>query len=244
MMPPDSASAIREIAPSESARRQSVQRQSVQRQSAYSLSFTALSLRPELARLVAETYLDTRNWPLAKGQVLANNILQSRSPKSAVRMEAELRQRLMTLSDAQLELLARGNLEDRAAMAWLGTCKHVALIHEFAIQVLRDKIAAHDPVLRPSDYESFLAAQALLHPQLSALTPQSKDKIRQVLFRMLVEAGLLLKTGGARTGSAKTSGAATIQRPVLSRAVQEAVKGDDARYLAVFLVPDAEIARG
>ena len=45
----------------------------------FSLSFTAASLRPELARIVADCYLKAGDWGTAKKQVLSENALQCRS---------------------------------------------------------------------------------------------------------------------------------------------------------------------
>ena len=60
----------------------------------YNLSFTAASLRPELARIVAEHFLAVRDWEKTKEHILSTNALQCRSASSAVRLERELRQRL------------------------------------------------------------------------------------------------------------------------------------------------------
>jgi hypothetical protein len=146
-------------------------------------------------------------------------------------LESELRHRLSTLTDEQLELLAHATAEDRAALAWLAACKYNRFVFEFAAEVLRDKLAAHDPVLRHSDYEAYLDIKSLSHPELERITPSSKSKIRQVLLKMLVEAGLL--NPGEALG--------TIQRPVLSPAVGHAAAADSPHWLAAFLIPDEEI---
>ena len=197
----------------------------------YNLSFTAASLRPELARIVAECFLATGDWNLAKERILSSNALQCRSAASAIRLERELRQRLGTLTHNQLILVAQATAEDRAALAWLAACKHIQFAFEFAAEVLRDKLAAHDPVLRPSDYEAYVENKGLSHPELARLTSSSKNKVRQVLLRMLAEAGLL--AAGSAMG--------TIQRPVLSPAVVRVVTSDRPDWLAGFLVPDTEI---
>jgi hypothetical protein len=197
----------------------------------YNLSLTAASLRPELARIVAEYYLEAGNWDLAKDRTLSANALQCRSASSAVRLERELRQRLETLTTHQITLLAQASAEDRAAIAWLAVCKHIRFAFEFAAEVLRDKLTAHDPVLRHSDYEAYAESKALAHPELARLTTASKIKIRQVLLKMLTEAGLLTK--GASLG--------TIQRPVLSSAVSRVITSDSPAWLSGFLVPDSEL---
>ena len=196
----------------------------------YHLSFTAASLRPELARIVAECFLTIGDWALVKERIRSTNALQCRSASSGVRMESEMRQRLETLTHDQMVWLAQATAEDRTAMAWLAACKRIRFVFDFAAEVLRDKLAAHDAVLRPSDYESYVESKCLPHPELGRLKPTSKNKIRQVLLKMLTEAGLLAK------GSAMT-----IHRPALSPAVVRVITADSPQWLAAFLVPDVEI---
>jgi hypothetical protein len=199
--------------------------------SAYKLTLTSAALVPEAARIVAEHYLQDGDWNGAKRRILANNALQSRTTSSASRLESELRHRLSTLTRGQLELLADATAEDRAALAWLAACKYMPFAFEFAAEVLRDKLAAHDPVLRLSDYETYVEHKSLLHPELVRLSPSSRPKIRQVLMKMLVEAGLL--------GPGEALGAVT--RPALSPEVARVVFEDSPRWLSAFLVPDEEI---
>ncbi len=203
----------------------------IDNQTRYNLSFTAVSLRPELARIVAEHYLEIGNWDMTKVRILSSNALQCRSASSAVRMERELRQRLKCLTGGQIAILAQATAEDRAAMAWLAALKHIRFAFEFAAEVLREKLAAHDPILRPSDYETYVDNQSVSHPELIQLAASSKGKIRQVLLLMLAEAGLLAP--GTSLG--------TLQRPVLSLAVLNAINADSPHWLAGFLVPDTEI---
>lgn len=198
----------------------------------YNLSFTAASLRPELARIVAEHYLASGDWPTAKAQILASNALQAKSPASAIRLERELRQRVERLSAPQLRLLTDPNADDRAAMAWLAALKQNALVFEFAAEVLRDKLAGHDTSLRPSDYEGFLASKSTEHPEILALAETTRVKVRRVLLTMLREAGILMK--GPELGG--------LQRPALSIDADRAIRADDPHWLAGFLLADAEIA--
>lgn len=197
----------------------------------YKLSFTSASLRPELARVVAEHYLHTGNWESAKANILSSNALQTRSARSARILELEFRQRLQTLSDPQLTLLMNAPAHDRAAIAWLAVIKHIAFAYDFAAETLRDKIEAHDPVLRHSDFDRYVESKSVAHPELGRLKESSKKKIRQVLLSMLTEAGLI---GTGRTER-------PIHRPVISPPVMETITGDDPRWLAGFLVPDTEI---
>lgn len=197
----------------------------------YRLSFSAASLRPELACMLAETYLSYGNWEDAKEKVLTDNVLQARSKSSAVRMEREIRQRTQTLTPPQIELLASGSTDNRRAMAWLSTLKHIEFLYTFSAETLRAKIAILDFTLRPSDYENFIASQSILHPELADLKPSTQDKLRRVTMTMLREAGIL---------SDKSQGF-DITRPFLPTDAQDVITRDNRYWLAGFLVPDEEI---
>ena len=74
--------------------------------------------------------------------------------------------------------------------------------------------------------------KSVSHVELTQLSGTSRYKTRQVLMHILSEAGLL-KDG---------DGLGVIERPVLSPSVRRVIVNDDPRWLAGFLVPDAEIA--
>ena len=204
----------------------------VSSESPVSLSFTAASLRPELNRVIAEAYLQTGSWETAKVQVLASNALQSRSPSSAIRMERELRQRLMRLTPSEIHLAAHGIVEERAAIAWLAALKASSYIHAFASEVLRGKLSSLDPVLRASDYEAFFENQSAIHTEILALTASSRTKVRTVLLTMLREAGIGQPAGRELR----------IHRPVVPPSVHAAILADSPHWLAGFLVSDSGIA--
>ena len=199
----------------------------------YNLSFTAASLRPELMRIAAEIFLACNDWEEAKRRILATNAFQCRASRSAAVLERELRQRLQLLTLPQLHLLAKASAEDRAAMSWLASCKRSSFLFDFAAGILRDKLDALDPILRLSDYESYLDLQSVAHPSLGTVTPSSRTKIRQVLFKMLREAGL----------TTQSPPSTLVHRPVLSPAVTHAILTDDPSWLSAFLVPAPEINR-
>ncbi len=196
----------------------------------YPVSFTAASLRPELARIVAQAYLDSADWKLAKALVRKNNLLQARSPASGHRMEQEMRLRLQKLTCRELEILAQATSDARQAIAWLAALKHAPIIYAFAVEVLRTKLEHLDPVLRPSDYEGFWELEVTRHPELARLTPSTKVKIRSVIMTMVREAGIM-----------QAGDSLVFNRPVLPPDVLDAIVSDEPKWLAGFLVPDDEI---
>jgi hypothetical protein len=197
----------------------------------YNVGFTAASLRPELARVVAGSFLRLGDWEAAKEHVLSSNALQCRNASSAIRLERELRQRLECLTEEELTILSTSTGDMRNAMAWLSAIKRIKFIFEFASEVLRAKLELHDPVLRRSDYDAYFETKSLTHSELQGLAASSRSKLRQVLLLMLVEAELLVPG----------TGLGTIRRNVLAPKVLRAILDDDPRWLAGFLFPDREI---
>lgn len=198
--------------------------------SRYCLSFTAASLRPELASVIAQVRLEQGDWRKTKAAVLERNALQARSASTAKRLESELRQRLQQLNPSQLELLARGSSDERNAMAWLAVLKRITIALDLTRDVLARKLTSLDPVLRRSDMAAFYEDRERDHPELAALAPSSQQKVRSALLQMLRDAGLL----AGKAGKGGTLG--TVQRPFLSPEVQEVVAGDDPALLAGFLL--------
>jgi len=197
----------------------------------YNLSFTAASLRPDLARVIAENVIRLGDWERAKQDSLATNALQARTRSTGVRIERELRQRLQALSQDQLALLVTGSADERVAISWLAMLKYNTFVFEFASELLRDKLVARDITLRHSDYETFISAKAPAHPELLELKESSRIKIRNVLLRMLTEVGILVE--GDSLG--------VIERPSPSPAVLRAIRADNPGLLAGFLFPDSEL---
>jgi hypothetical protein len=158
----------------------------------YKLSFTAASLSISESIKIAEVYLTCDNWDETAKIVKGQNLLQSRTSSRTTRVLRELTQRLKKLSDEQLLLLIEGNLEEQKHLLWFAICQTYSFIREFAIEVLHEKFMSLNLEVTDLDYEAFFNRKADWHEELEAITPTTKAKLRQVVFRMLREANLLI----------------------------------------------------
>lgn len=181
--------------------------------------------------MIAGVHLEVEgDWALTRAAVLERNALQARSAKSSKVLETELRQRLQCLTAPQLQLLAQGTSDERSAMAWLAVLKRIQIAADLTRQVLVSKLSSQDPVLRRSDMAAFYEDCERDHPELAALAPSSRQKVRSALLQMLRDVGLLV----GKAGQGGTLG--TVQRPLLSPKVQELVTSDDPALMAGFLL--------
>lgn len=162
---------------------------------------------------------------------LTNAQIGKEKERTNVRQFRELKHRLKTLTNEEIELLANGNLRDQKHIALLAICKTYRLISDFIVEVIRDKVLVYDFEIRESDYNSFINRKSFDHPELEGLTESSQVKIKTVLFRMLAEVGLI--------DNAKSR---VIQPLLLSDNLEKVVVQDNPELLKIFLKPDREIA--
>lgn len=160
----------------------------------YKLSFTAASLSLSESIKIAEVYLSCGDWEKTKTEVAENNLLQSRTNSRTIRVSRELIQRLHLLSIDQITLLVEGDLREQRYLLWFAICKTYGFIREFAIEVLRDKFLSLHLEISELDYDAFFNRKADWNEELDSIAPATKDKLKQVVFRMLREAGLVSPT--------------------------------------------------
>ena len=194
----------------------------------YILSFTAASLSISESIKIAEVYSGCKDWGETKNIVGENNLLQSRTGSRAVRVYRELAQRLQLLSDEHLELLVEGNLQEQKYILWYAVCKRYRLIQEFAIEVVHEKFLSMDYELTELDYDAFFNRKADWHEELESIAETTKNKLKQVIFRMLREAGI-------------TSEDNRIIQAMLSRRMIESLAPDAPASYQIFPIPISDI---
>lgn len=157
----------------------------------YRMSFTAGTLLQQESVNIAEIYLKTVSWDVAREDVLSKNILQAKTESTAKRICLELCARLKYLHEDELELLVEGDHQEQAYLLWLAVCRCYRFIYEFSTEVIREHFLTLKYDLRHEDYDAFFNAKIEWHEELEKITDSTNYKLRQVLFKMLHEAELL-----------------------------------------------------
>lgn len=194
----------------------------------YLLSFTSGGLYYEEATKIAELYLRLGDWSITRRQVFEQNLLQTRTVSTTERRCREIVSRLKLLTDNQLDILTDGSRQEQNHILWLATCKRYRFIHDFAVEVVREKFLRMDLELSHPDYDAFFNAKAEWHDELESLTEMTRNKMRQVIFRILREAEVVSKSNMIHPG-------------MLTPRVVEAISQDARPYLAIFPISDLDI---
>ena len=195
----------------------------------YFSGLTVTDLKPELTTIISRIYLKVGSWDETKSIVIKNNELQTRSNSTGIRLERELRQRLKNLSEQQLILLAKGSINDRLAMTWLGVLKRIKLVSELSHELLLEKIEGSDPILRRSDMAEFYKKKEKQFSEFKNLSDTSHKRINSIILSMLREMGLLV-------GESKTKGdLGKLQRYNLSTQSRELIDKEGEIYSGFLL---------
>lgn len=161
----------------------------------YLLSFTSGTLYLSGAPIAADLYLRLHNWVDVRSSLRENNLLQARTAATATRWSFELVNRLETLSDEELALLTDATSDELDQLMWAATCRHYSLIAEFAEEVLRERFLLMQTDLAKEHFDAFVNEKALWHKELTEIAPSTYHKLRENLFKMLREGGLITEDG-------------------------------------------------
>lgn len=159
----------------------------------YALSFTSGSLLTQEALIAVPIYLREGDWATTRARIKDENLLQTRVERSNTRMLGALIPRLQVLTEAELQIIADGTSTERGHLMWAAACRQYDLIGEFAEEVLRERFLTLAGTVTYEEFDSFYRSKAIWHDELDTITDTSFKKIRQVVFKMMVDAGLLTK---------------------------------------------------
>ena len=199
-------------------------------QDRYRISFTSGSLYHRESVPLAELYQALNDWEAVRTQALSENLLQARTESTAKRICREAIARLKTLNNEELKFLVEANHQDQAHLLWVAVCRLYRFVADFAVEVLHERFLAMKLDLGLEDFDAFYNRKAEWHEELDKASDSTRDKLRQVLFRMLREAGLLGKDNA-------------INAVLLSPELVEMLRRNNPQELLYFPVYESDIGR-
>ncbi len=161
--------------------------------SQYNLTFTTCGLLHRDTMILLELYPSMRSWSDISKKVIDENLLRAKSSTSLKRIMSELTSRAKLLSDSEINFLLSANQKEQLYFFWILMCRRYRIIEEFAVEVLREKYITSKNTLNYVDYDVFYNSKAELNNLLYDVAESTRYKIRQVLFKMMRDAGLLSK---------------------------------------------------
>ncbi|WP_035236117.1 DUF1819 family protein [Desulfobacter vibrioformis] len=161
------------------------------RDNRYSMSFTTGGLFHRESVNLTKLYLDLGDWNSVRNKVVEENLLQARTQNTLKRVCSEVVSRLKLLSIVELEFLNQGGHQEQGYLLWLAVCRRYRFIADFAIEVLRERFLSLKTDITHEDFDAFFNRKSEWHLELEQISPATRRKLRQILFRILRQADLL-----------------------------------------------------
>ncbi len=146
--------------------------------------------------------------------------------KTSKREFAELKLRLATLTQEEIVLLAKSDSTTQKLVAFLACCRTYSYIRDFVVEVILEKISVFDYQITDRDYNSFFNKKCVDHDELELLADSTKAKIKQVIFKILEQVGLI-----------DNIKAKNISQPIVDTQLQNVLKNHKPSDLALLLIP-------
>ena len=140
---------------------------------------------------LATLYVRFQDWNSVRDHVIQNNTLQQRTTNSSKKLCQELLSRLKHLSLDELIYLVECPESEKSILLWISVCRRYGFIRDFAVEVVREHYLNLNYQIEYTDFEVFFSSKLSVHEELADISVSTRSKVRQVVFRMLREAGLL-----------------------------------------------------
>lgn len=140
---------------------------------------------------ILELFNIFHNWNEVSQRALESNILQSRTVSTSKRALREIIARLKTLTMDELDLLSNGSVHDQKYLLWLSTCRRYVFIHDFAVEVIRERYLTLKHDLPNEEFDTFYNSKEQWYEELEKIAESTKSKLRNVLFKILREAEII-----------------------------------------------------
>jgi hypothetical protein len=159
----------------------------------YKTAFTIGGLFYRESMDLANLFLEVGDWSSVRTKALETNLLRARTKASLSRVITEVVSRLKELTQNELRSLTEMNEREQLYLLWVATCRRYRLLADFATEVLRERYITIKPDVTHTDFDIFFNRKSEWHKELDRLSRPRRDKVRQVVFKILREGGLLTR---------------------------------------------------
>lgn len=160
----------------------------------YSADITAGSLKLRESRLIAGLLIDDVSEDDFRKEVVERNVLQARSPATAIRLARLIKSRLLGFDSDLWRIVCVGEKALATQALLVAAIQHSALLRDFIDLCLRDEYRLLHTELSKSLWPSFLEGCAARDPAVSSWSESTKRRLRSSVFDVLAQAGFLSDT--------------------------------------------------
>ncbi len=161
--------------------------------SLYKAEISAGTLMPLESRRLAAFLLTKPDESRWKKALVDENILQKKTPSTALRQARLIRDRLNTLDETGWEMIVNREQEVAIQLLMIAAIKHSQLLADFISAVYITRQRQLDLAIQANDWDNFLVDCAKKDPLVSDWSESTQAKLFQVIRHILAE-GKYLET--------------------------------------------------
>jgi hypothetical protein len=158
----------------------------------YKMSFSTGGLFVNESVEVARLHAGSRDWKETINKALLGGAMSLPKAASNRRTLREIANRLSSLTEDERQfLIEEADRPEQEALLWLATCRAYRFVEEFAIEVIQERFLTYRPDLPLAAFDRFFESKSEWEQELAKISPTTRRKLRQILFRILRESGLI-----------------------------------------------------
>ena len=172
---------------------------------AYKMSFSTGGLFLNESLEVARLHEDGEAWEDTILRAMEEGTTSLPKSASNRRSLREISNRLLTLTDEERAyLVEEADRSEQQAMLWIATCRAYRFVREFAMEVVRERYLSYQLDLPLESFDILFEAKAEWDEGLAGLSRSTRLKLRQIMFRMMREAGIISEDDRIQTAIVST----------------------------------------
>jgi hypothetical protein len=160
----------------------------------YKADITAGALKLPESRIIADLLLrdvDAAGW---KNAIVTRNVLQARSPATAIRLTKLIRGRLETMRPDLWKLVRDGKGGVATHAAFAAAVKHSPLLGDFLDLVVGEQYRVFGTALTNKMFADYLDGCRERDPDMPLWNESTRRRLRSSVFQMLAQAGYIENT--------------------------------------------------
>jgi len=160
----------------------------------YTADITTGSLKVTESRVIADLLLRGGSRDEWNHALLVENVLQTRSKETAIRLSRMIRRRLGSMESGLWKLVRDGSGSTATHACLAAAVKRSFLLGDFLDLVIRNEYRAYSPALSNKLWEDYLIGCRNRDPEMGDLSDTTKNRLRSTVFQILAQAGYIENT--------------------------------------------------
>ncbi|MEG0266740.1 MAG: DUF1819 family protein [Bacilli bacterium] len=159
----------------------------------YSAKLTGEPFLYNETMIIARLILDGENPVALKKRNKEENLIKHKTIKSVERTNVPIFRRLGAMDNSTLNVFVTSDLETSKYTLLYAIMKTDILVLDFIKEVYKDKLMMRKDYIEKFDVDNWYEEKCILSKSLREKTEKTSAKLKQVLMKILIDSGLVIK---------------------------------------------------